>query len=128
MLSKSQISFIKSLHQKKFRVENGLFLAEGVKIVSELISSSFPLKKLYCVSSLLEKFQVLIQLSGKNIEIVTVSDNELEKISLLQKSQQALAIVGMPDTAPRINYPVLVLDNVQDPGNMGTLIRIADWF
>ena len=129
MLSKSQISFIKSLHHKKYRNTNSLFIAEGLKIVSELIASDFIIPSIFCTHSISNHVQHLCSQVSKNIEIHTVSANELEKISLLSSTQEVLALVKNKETNENIiQYPVLVADTIQDPGNLGTLFRIADWF
>lgn len=129
MLSKSQISFIKSLHQKKFRIQEQLFLAEGIKICTELIGSGYTIDCMYCLDEVYPLIRQLCDRAGKNIEISTVSLNELEKISLLSSAQDIVALVRSPgsDESPLL-YPVLVADAIQDPGNLGTIIRIADWF
>ncbi|RZK43180.1 MAG: RNA methyltransferase [Pedobacter sp.] len=129
MLSKSQISFIKSLQQKKYRKESGLFSIEGIKSIAEFINSSYQIHSLYynpAYFSSLPKFPA-------NIKLFEVNNVELNKISTLQTPQGILALVHMP-TQQKL-YPELfknkfslVLDNVQDPGNFGTIIRTADWF
>lgn len=129
MLSKSQISFIKSLHQKKFRKESGLFLVEGIKSLNEFITSNYQIDTIYYVS---EQYQLLPKLPA-NITLFEVNNAELGKISTLQTPQGFLALVKTPESKP-LNISVLknkftlVLDGVQDPGNMGTIIRTADWF
>ncbi|MFW0717329.1 TrmH family RNA methyltransferase [Pedobacter sp. N23S346] len=129
MLSKSQISFIKSLHQKKFRKESGLFMVEGIKSIKEFITSNYQIDTIYYVS---EQYQFLPKLPA-NITLFEVNNAELGKISTLQTPQGFLALVKMPETKSVAknelkNKFTLVLDGVQDPGNMGTIIRTADWF
>jgi TrmH family RNA methyltransferase len=128
MLSKSQISFIKSLHQKKYRKENGLFLVEGMKSITEFLNSEYKVQSIFSLASTIPK---LPKLSQKQ-KIFEVTDKELEKISLLQTPQEALAIVETP-IYEKNNLSLdagitLVLDGIQDPGNLGTIIRTADWF
>ncbi len=129
MLSKSQISFIKSLHQKKYRKENGLFCIEGIKSIVEFTNSNYQLHSIYynpTYFSTLPKFPA-------NIKLFEVNNAELAKISTLQTPQGILALVNIP-TKQNIDYTSLrnkfslVLDDVQDPGNLGTIIRTADWF
>lgn len=129
MLSKSQISFIKSLHQKKYRKESGIFIIEGIKSITEFINSSYQLHSLYYTTpyvSLLPKIDT-------NIKLFEVNNAELNKISTLQTPQGILALVYTP-TQQSLNPKTLqncfslVLDDVQDPGNFGTIIRTADWF
>ncbi|MCX2431083.1 TrmH family RNA methyltransferase [Pedobacter sp. GR22-10] len=129
MLSKSQISFIKSLHQKKYRKENGLFLVEGIKSIKEFISSDYRIDTIYYIG---EQYQHLPKLPA-NINLFEVNNAELSKISTLQTPQGFLALVKIPETKTATqkdlkNKFTLILDGIQDPGNMGTIIRTADWF
>lgn len=129
MLSKSQISFVKSLHQKKYRRENGLFLVEGIKSIKEFIQSSYQIHTIFYTT---EQRDGLPQLPA-NISLFEVNNAELAKISTLQAPQGILALVYIPENKsinPEVlaNQFTLVLDGVQDPGNMGTIIRTADWF
>jgi len=129
MLSKSQISLLKSLHHKKFRSEHGLFLAEGYKSVKEFIDSAYQIEAIYHTPTIDPN---LLKLSRKmNFNQISLSD--VEKISTLKTPQDIIALVKIPE------WPVLsanmlqnkfsiVLDGIQDPGNMGTIIRTADWF
>ncbi len=84
---------------------------------------------MYCTESVYPLLRQLTDSARKNIEITTVSLKELEKISLLSSPQEVIALVRSTPAAGRVvKYPVIVADDVQDPGNLGTLIRIADWF
>ncbi len=129
MLSKSQISFLKSLQHKKDRTLHGLFLVEGYKSVIEFINSTYPVEAVYYTASITPN---VLKLSQKiNTSEISVSD--LQKISSLKTPQQIVAVVRIPQL-PELNNAQLkgkfslVLDGVQDPGNMGTIIRTADWF
>jgi TrmH family RNA methyltransferase len=129
MLSKSQISFIKSLHQKKYRKENRLFIIEGIKSIEEFISSSYELKQIYCLAQYIS----LLPNLPPNIKLFEVNNVELEKISTLQAPQGILALVKIPmveevDVLTLKSKFTLLLDGIQDPGNLGTIIRTADWF
>jgi TrmH family RNA methyltransferase len=129
MLSKSQISFIKSLHQKKYRKEHGLFIVEGIKSIQEFFQSSYQIHTIFYNS---EQYNLLPKLPA-NINLFEVKNAELDKISTLQTPQGFLALVHIPknkelDLKELKNEFTLVLDGVQDPGNMGTIIRTADWF
>jgi TrmH family RNA methyltransferase len=128
MLSKSKAKYIQSLGHKKQRDQEGLFIAEGPKIVSELLSSvRKDVKELYAVASWIENNKS----SYNNIEVVEVSEQELERISQLKTPNEVLAIVRQFDREEKVVYEgkiSLVLDTIQDPGNLGTIIRIADWF
>lgn len=129
MLSKSQISFIKSLHQKKYRKEHGLFIVEGIKSIKEFIQSSYQIHTIFYNS---EQYNLLPKLPA-NINLFEVKNAELDKISTLQTPQGFLALIHIPKNRELAltvlkNQFTLVLDGVQDPGNMGTIIRTADWF
>ena len=124
MLSKNELKYIQSLCQKKQRQTEGLFIAEGTKIAEELESAKFRVRKLYALASWAEQY------SG-NAEVIKVTEAELTKISQLQTPNQVLAIVEQKKWVTPTAFSTgltLVLDGLQDPGNMGTLIRIADWF
>ncbi|WP_158826463.1 TrmH family RNA methyltransferase [Mucilaginibacter lacusdianchii] len=129
MLSKSQVSLLKSLQQKKFRREHGLFVAEGFKSVAEFTASSYVIQTVYHTPAAGSK---LYQLS-KKINFQEITATELEKISSLTTPQEVLAVIHIPEW-PALQQQqlrqkfTLVLDGVQDPGNMGTIIRTADWF
>ncbi|MBC6111262.1 TrmH family RNA methyltransferase [Pedobacter fastidiosus] len=129
MLSKSQISFVKSLHQKKYRKEHGLFLVEGIKSFKEFIKSNYKIHSLFYTS---EQYNLLPKLPA-NINLFEVNNVELSKISTLQTPQGLIALIYIPhnqkiNPTDLKNQFTLVLDGVQDPGNMGTIIRTADWF
>jgi TrmH family RNA methyltransferase len=128
MLSRSQVKYIQSLGQKKFRDEEGLFIAEGPKIIEELlVSASNPVQQIYALPGWITAHQGLL----KSITPVEVDEKELERVSHLNTPNQVLAIVKKFETPlkPEIKGKVsLVLDTIQDPGNLGTIIRIADWF
>jgi TrmH family RNA methyltransferase len=129
MLSKSQISLLQSLQHKKFRREHGLFLVEGYKSVNEFINSDYQIEAIYHTPMIAPK---LLKLSQK-INFEEISLNILEKISTLKTPQDIIALVKIPEW-PALNSATLkkkfsiVLDGIQDPGNMGTIIRTADWF
>ena len=129
MLSKSQIGFIKSLHQKKYRKEHGIFIIEGLKSILEFIPSTFQIHTI-CY---LPQYQSLLPKLASNIKLFEVNNAELEKISTLQAPQGVLALVKLPknkevEAASLKGRFSLILDNIQDPGNLGTIIRTADWF
>ncbi|MFZ2038958.1 MAG: TrmH family RNA methyltransferase [Minisyncoccia bacterium] len=133
MLTKNQIKLIKSLHEKKNRQELGLFLVEGAKSVAELLSSDFKIEHLLVTDDFygknLDLIRPLTEIKGVPFEIITQED--LEKLSTLESNNAALAVVKQKEnTAPVIKDDeiVIVLDDVRDPGNLGTIIRIADWY
>ena len=129
MLSKSQISLLRSLQSKKDRTERGLFLVEGYKSVIEFIDSPYQVDAVYYTASFDPK---MLKLS-RNINLCEISVTDAEKISSLKTPQEVIAVVRIPSW-PVLNNAKLqkkftiVLDGIQDPGNMGTIIRTADWF
>ena len=127
MLSKSQISFINSLKQKKYREEHRLFIAEGAKIVPELLNSTIVVKQVYATSDFLRNNVI-----PASVERFEIKENELERISSLTKANEVLAVCETPSTELDNELLkgklTLVLDDIKDPGNLGTIIRIADWF
>jgi RNA methyltransferase, TrmH family len=125
MLSKSQIKFICSLHQKKYREQSGMFIAEGIKIVKELLAGDFEIVSVYSTDSLLaQEYEPYFQ----PIEII--SETELKKISTLKTPNKILALAKIKEEKNTENTSelCLVYDGIKDPGNMGTIIRIGDWF
>jgi TrmH family RNA methyltransferase len=126
MLSKREIKDIQSLSHKKFREELKLFIAEGPKIVAEL-AKAIPgqLHKIFALKSWIDAHQQVL----KDIEVEEVQAFELEKISQLQTPHEVLALVKQfPPQQSSVTGFALYLDTIQDPGNFGTIIRIADWF
>ena len=129
MLSKNQIKLIASLRLKKFRKTENLFVVEGAKIVYELLASDWNIKVIYGTEEFFQTFKNS-KLTG-DVELVRVTEDELQKISSLTTPQQTLAIAEIPLPKPNINFDsglFLLLDGINDPGNLGTIIRIADWF
>jgi TrmH family RNA methyltransferase len=135
MLSKSRISLIRSLKYKKFRISNGLFTAEGEKTVKDLITASadensaFRIEAVYATSSWLNMNK---EVRTTGWEINEITEEELKRISMLTTPNKVMALVRIPeyerDTDLILNDLSLVLDDIQDPGNLGTIIRIAHWF
>ncbi len=127
MLSKNQIKFVTSLKQKKFREEHQLFIAEGVKMVKELLQSTIQVKQIYATSEFLRTTKI-----DSDIERFEIKENELERISALYTPNEVLAVCQIPEKtfeAKQVSKQLtLVLEEIKDPGNMGTIIRIADWF
>lgn len=123
MVSKSELKYIQSLSDKKVRLETGCFIAEGVKLVGEMIAAGYPIRAIYALDSW--------DAPDTSIEVNRVEAFELEKMSLLQTPNQVVAVAKMPSKTDAINLTgklTIVLDGIQDPGNLGTIIRIADWF
>ncbi len=127
MLSASKIKLIRSLSLKKFRKQYGLFIAEGDKTVKELPASDLEITEILALPQWIENNTI-----PATIPITPISPKELQRISALSTPNQAVAMVKIPDhdfkkVEPAKNL-VLILDNIQDPGNLGTIIRTADWF
>ena len=123
MVTKSELKYIQSLSDKKVRLETGCFIAEGEKLVGEMIAAGYPLKAVYALDSW--------ESPDASIEVTRIEVFELEKMSMLQTPNQVLAVAMMPQQVKALDLGgqlTLVLDGIQDPGNMGTIIRTADWF
>src|ERR1051326_328487 len=122
MLSKSQIKELRQLHQKKYRDAQRLFLAEGPKIVNELLKSGFHAQKIFGTKEYVS--------SGEHAQLI--NEKELQQISALTTPNQVVGIFEMDSPALKLNSLqgslVFALDDIRDPVNLGTIIRIADWF
>ncbi|MDG5490107.1 RNA methyltransferase [Psychroserpens sp. SPM9] len=117
MLAKSQIKLITSLHQKKFRVQHQLFVVEGIKGIQEFLNSHFELYQLFSTAAIFD------------VESTLISEQELHKISRLKTPNTAVALFKIPKDIPTAPTGlILALDDVRDPGNLGTIIRLCDWF
>ena len=157
MISKNQIKFIRQLEQKKFRKREGLFVAEGPKVVGDLMHRLQP-RAIFATQEWLDNYNPSIvpipavaptrSLSAQRDASLAdishssfliphfsiVNSSELQRISFLQHPQQVLALFPLPDPtltshlSPLTSHLSLALDGIQDPGNLGTIIRIADWF
>ena len=133
-ISKNQIKFIRQLEQKKFRRREGLFVAEGTKVVGDLLAHYQP-HAVFATQEWLAQHSSHLSLLTSHLNPVT--DEELRRLSFLQHPQQVLALfpIPQPPDTSLTSYPSpltsslsLALDGIQDPGNLGTIIRIADWF
>ena len=120
MVSDKQIKIIKSLKLKKNRIKHNLFVAEGDKTILELITAGFNINSLYSVNR---------QIEGVKNSVIQLSKPELNKISNLSNPKNSLGVFEIPKPK-KINYNKLIigLDNISDPGNLGTIIRLCDWF
>ena len=130
MLSKTHAKYIQSLHHKKFRDAEGAFIAEGNKVVSELLQSGkFKCKELLALPEWIDENETHVKNLYKEA-VIPVTKMEMDKISALSTPGNVLAVFYrademLPDLKDKIT---LMLDTIQDPGNFGTIIRIADWF
>jgi RNA methyltransferase, TrmH family len=129
LLSLAQIKYVQSLQQKKFRRQHGVFVAEGEKIVSELWPGQYKVEGLYALNDWITEHRQEIPME---VPVLEVSTKDLERISGLKTPNKVLAVIKMPEESGEpelLNGALcLVLDKVQDPGNLGTIIRTADWF
>ena len=118
MISKSQIKLISSLQQKKYRIKEGLFIAEGPKVIGELLNQGLELHSHFHLHP-----------SPDDISEQEISEALLQKISCLKKANTSLAIFKIPKPPPLVSPGLtLVVDALRDPGNLGTIIRLCDWF
>lgn len=124
MVSKNEFKYIQSLCHKKQRLKENIFIAEGAKIVEELLRSNFSIKNIYATTEWLNQNEL------KNNYVSEVSEQEMQRMSCLQTPSSVLAIVEQKPNKiiEAIGKFNIVLDGIQDPGNFGTIIRIADWF
>jgi TrmH family RNA methyltransferase len=121
MVSKNQIKLITSLQQKKFRQKSQLFIAEGVKVIQELLQSNFVLEHLYVSEG------IFLEIPSE--KRTSVTENDLKKITCLSKPNNCLALFQIPTQKNQeISGLTIVLDDIRDPGNMGTIIRLCDWY
>lgn len=124
-LSKSKLKYIRSLKEKKYRTEYRTFVAEGNKLINDLL----PYMK---CKLLVATPDFLSELEDSNIEeVVEVNESQLAQVSFLQHPQQALAVFYQPKSKENTNINgqlILALDGIQDPGNLGTIVRLADWY
>jgi len=130
MLTKTEIKWIRSLSQKKFREKEGCFIVEGPRLVNELLASGdFLIRRIYCTSGWNPPVQ------SRNLPISMIDEESLSRISGLESPNKVIAVVELPvgskgllSVPPPGEGVYLLLDQIQDPGNLGTIIRIADWF
>ena len=126
-LSKNKIKFIRKLEKKKYRYENQVFVAEGIKIIRDLLHSNMRIREIIGQAEIIEKLNI-----PQTIPVTIAAEEEMRRISFQSTPQGIMAIVEMPrwqitPTDAENNF-LLMLDGVQDPGNLGTIIRVADWF
>ena len=128
MIGKGKISSITRLHQKKFRDESGLFIVEGIKSVDDLLHSSFEVEEVLATDTWVGEHESDVPAAA---ELTLVTSSEMERLSAWKNPQPVLAVVRIPQrdlSDIQYDQPLLILDDIRDPGNMGTIIRTADWF
>ena len=125
MISKNQIKFVKSLQKKKFRLESKCFVVESTKNVNEILNSDYKVQQIFATESWIENCNI-----RDDISVNLVKENELQRISALKTASDVLAVVHIPLEKNDFDFSGIniVLDDVKDPGNLGTIIRICDWF
>lgn len=125
MISKNQLKLIRALGQKKQRKQLGQFLVQGEKNIVELLNSTMSVKHIFATPEFISEYSAILP-AEKTVE---ASENELTKVSTLSSNNAAIAVVDIPTTQlTDLSGITLVLDGVSDPGNLGTIIRLADWY
>ncbi len=128
MITKNQIKFLRSLSQKKYRIQSQKFLVEGKRIVKELIQSSALIDQIYVSEDFIIKNADFI-LFDSNISYEIIPNDVISKIKTTDSSQEVFAISLIKNSLDlQIQTPILVLDDISDPGNLGTLLRSASWY
>jgi len=124
MLSKAKVKFITSLREKKHRLLHKLFIAEGPKVISDLINAKHPLHSLYITDK--ESHNLSSEINDR---VIGIDEKDLKKISNLKTPNVSLGIFQIKEvSAIKINGPIIALESIRDPGNLGTIIRTCDWF
>jgi RNA methyltransferase, TrmH family len=129
MITKNQIKYINSLQQKKFRLEHQSFVVEGAKSVLELLKSDFEIELLFVTNDFFVENEDLLQ--NLSVQAIIVNSVDLEKAGSFSSNNAALVIVKTKKNVELLveeNEFALILDDIRDPGNLGTIIRIADWY
>ena len=130
MVTRKTIKLLKSLHQKKYRYQHRLFTVEGAKSVLELLASAFTVKTLLGTEVFLQQHKNLLAQQLTDDQVVKVDEATLSGLSYFKNNNAALALAALPSVspAPLVSGYALALDNIRDPGNLGTIIRVADWY
>ncbi len=125
MISKNQIKFVKSLQKKKFRLLYQCFVVESSKNVNEILSSNYKIQQIYATSNWIKRNKIT-----DKFPVNQLSTKDLGRISSLKNPADVLAVIKIPKTEKKIDLKGIniVLDDIKDPGNLGTIIRTCDWF
>jgi len=128
MISKNQIKLLQSLKIKKYRIQHNNFIAEGPKLAQDIIHSDLQVIEVYALESWLKNNARLIE--DRNLDTYMVTEKELERISFMKSPSEVLLRISIPKLSKYISHTgyALLLDRINDPGNLGTIIRTADWF
>jgi TrmH family RNA methyltransferase len=129
MVPKKLLKFVNALQIKKYRLQEQSFIVEGSKSVVELLQSTFQTTHLFATEAFIDKNSHLLK--NRSFEIFECSEQELEALGSFKTNDAALAVASMNDNSPllvQVNELALALDDIRDPGNMGTILRIADWY
>jgi TrmH family RNA methyltransferase len=128
MISKQQQKYVQSLHNKKYRTEYGKFLVEGEKGILEILNSGYEIENIFCT----ENFKAKVPVDTKFKTLNICKEEEIQAISTFKTNNSGVAIVNQKKQAiPSLvneNQLILILDDIKDPGNLGTIIRLADWY
>ncbi|MBB1335030.1 MULTISPECIES: RNA methyltransferase [Pseudoalteromonas] len=125
MISKNQLKLIRALGQKKYRKQHNQYLVQGEKNVLELLASGLTIIDIFATAAFIAQFQQQFT----HVNMIAADEDVLTKASTLVSNNAAIAIVDMPTaSAPQASGLILALDGVSDPGNLGTIIRVADWY
>ncbi|MBB1342887.1 RNA methyltransferase [Pseudoalteromonas sp. SR44-5] len=125
MISKNQLKLIRALGQKKYRKQHNQYLVQGEKNVLELLASGLTIIDIFATAAFIAQFQQQFT----HVNMIEADEDVLTKASTLVSNNAAIAIVDMPTaSAPQASGLILALDGVSDPGNLGTIIRVADWY
>lgn len=128
MISKQQQKYVQSLHNKKYRTEYGKFLVEGEKAILEILNSDYEIENIFCTESLKEKLPFNSKFTAFNI----CKEEEIQAISTFKTNNAGVAVVNQKkdnfNKQSTENQIFLILDDIKDPGNLGTIIRLADWY
>ena len=130
MLSKAEIKRLSRYKQSKFRNQDNLFVVEGEKMLSELLESEYDIQAIYAIGQWIEKNKAIIQTKDIANRTIEISEDDLERISLLSTPNQVYSLVKIPqeEILKQQKGLTIVLDGIKDPGNLGTIIRLADWY
>lgn len=130
MLSKAEVKRVSRYKQSKFRNQDNLFVVEGEKMVAELLESAYDIQSIYATAQWIQKNKTIIQTKGVANKTIEISEDDLEKISLLSTPNNVYSLVKIPQEnfSNQTKGLTIVLDGIKDPGNLGTIIRLADWF